>query len=328
MNILIVKLGALGDVVNTLPLVINLKSQLGANITWLVEPLSYPLVSRHRFVDEAVLFDKVRWRSSVKDVIHRLRAVRFDLALDLQRILKSGFFTLSANCRRRVGFDRRRCKELTGLFPFERIPPSQPPSHMLDQYLEFASYLGLKPLPVTWEIPTGGTTPIELPSSYAVLNIGATKPANRWFPERFALLAEKLADRYGIQSVLTGGAEDRQLAEQISSRGSGALTDLVGKTSLPELVEVLNGSRLVISCDTGPMHLAVALGRSVVALFGPADPRRTGPYRGKVIQSAIDCAPCGLRRCHRDDCMKAITVEDVLAGIEQLLAGAAADKSG
>jgi lipopolysaccharide heptosyltransferase II len=321
LNILVVKLGALGDVVNTLPLVINLKTRLGATVHWVVEPLSYPLVSRHRFVDHAILFDKFRWRSSLKDVLHRLRAVRFDLALDLQRILKSGFFTLGANCQRRVGFDRRRCKELTGLFPFERIPPADPQAHMLDQYLEFATYLGLEKCQIRWEIPAGSKVPIDLPPNFVVLNIGATKPANRWVPERFALLAEKLSKTYQLKTVLTGGVEDRPRAQQITVRKVDGMTDLVGKTSLAELIEVLRASRLVVSCDTGPMHLAVALHKPVVALFGPANPMRTGPYRGHVIQPDLDCIACGLRRCNTRDCMKAITVDDVLHGVEKLLAG-------
>lgn len=320
MNVLFVKLGALGDVINTLPLAINLKARLGATIHWLVEPLSYPLIVRHAHVDHAILFDKYRWRPSLTAVRRQLRAVRYELTLDLQRILKSGFFALSADSRRRIGFDRRRCKEFTWLLPFERIPPSDPQAHMLDQYLEFARYLGLERPEVRWEIPLSGQHRIGLPPDYAVLNIGATKPANRWYPERFASLAEALAERYQIQCVLTGGAEDRPGAERIAAVGVAGLVNLVGKTSLPDLVEVLNGARFVVSCDTGPMHLAVALNTPVIALFGPADPRRTGPYRGYVIQKTLDCIPCHRRKCDRRDCMLAITVEDVLAGVERVLA--------
>jgi ADP-heptose:LPS heptosyltransferase len=191
---------------------------------------------------------------------------------------------------------------------------------MLDQYLEFATYLGLDQCQISWEIPAGDNALIDLPSNYVVLNIGATKPANRWVPERFALLAEKLSDRYQMRTVLTGGVEDRHRAQQITVRGLDGTTDLVGKTSLAELIEVLRASRLVVSCDTGPMHLAVALHKPVVALFGPANPRRTGPYRGHVIQPDINCIACGLRRCNTRDCMHAITVDDVLHGVEKLLA--------
>jgi ADP-heptose:LPS heptosyltransferase len=319
-NVLFVKLGALGDVINTLPLAINLKARLGATIHWLVEPLSYPLISRHACVDHALLFDKYRWQSSLKAVRRQLRAIRFDLVLDLQRILKSGYFALSANSERRIGFDRKRCKEFSWLFPFERIPAGDPQNHMLNQYLEFASYLGLDRPEVRWEIPLNGQTQIGLPSEYMVLNIGATKPANRWFPERFAMLAEKLFERYRIACVLTGGAEDRQPAARIMAGEFPGLVNLVGKTALMDLVEVLNGARLVVSCDTGPMHLAVALHKPVVALFGPANPKRTGPYRGHVIQKSLACIPCNLRKCDTQDCMQAITVADVLEGVARVLA--------
>ena len=321
MKILFVKLGALGDVINTLPLAINLRARWGAEIYWLVEPLSYPLIRRHAHVDHAVLFDKYRWRSSLRAVRRRLRAVRFDLALDLQRILKSGYFALSVDSRRRIGFDRGRCKEFSWVFPFERIPPGDPQAHMLDQYLEFATYLGLDRCEIRWDIPITGRAMPDLPSDYVVLNIGATKPANRWYPQRFAALAAEIAGRHRIPCLLTGGSEDRPRAVGIVAAGGDGILNWVGKTSLMELIEVLNGSRLVVSCDTGPMHLAVALNRPVVALFGPANPKRTGPYRGTVIQKSIECIPCSRRKCDTQDCMRAITVADVMEGVDRVLAG-------
>jgi ADP-heptose:LPS heptosyltransferase len=319
-KILFVKLGALGDVINTLPLAVNLKTRWDATIYWLVEPLSYPLIQRHPHVDHALLFDKHHWRTALPGVHRQLRAVRFDLTLELQRILKSGYFAWRADSRRRIGFDRGRCKELSWIFPFERIPAGDPHAHMLDQYLEFGDYLGLDRGGIRWDIPVDGRPPGGLPADYVVLNIGATKPANRWVPERFAGLAARIFARYQIPCVLTGGPEDRQRSERIAAAGGAAILDRVGKTSLAELVEVLNGARLVVSCDTGPMHLAVALSKPVVALFGPADPRRTGPYRGVVIQKALDCMPCNRRKCRQRDCMHAITVADVMEGVERTLA--------
>jgi ADP-heptose:LPS heptosyltransferase len=322
LKLLIIKLGALGDVVNTLPLAVNLKTRLQAEIHWLVEPLSHPLVAGHPFVDRAILFDKHHWRSSLADVRREIRGVRYDAALDLQRILKSGFFCLQARAARRIGFDRRRCKEMTWLLPFERIAPGDPGDHMLRQYLEFAGHFGLPRCEVRWEIPLDRSgPPLDLPQDYVVLNIGATKPANRWLAERFAALADTVFDEFHLPCVLTGGPEDRGRAELIRTAARRPPFDLVGRTALPDLIAVLRNSRLVVTGDTGPMHLAVALGRKVVALFGPADPRRTGPYRGHVIQKATACAdaPCGLKNCAGRDCMKAITVADVVDEMAPLL---------
>jgi len=320
MDILLIKLGALGDVINTLPLAIHLKTHFKARIHWLVEPLSYPLIASHGWIDQAILFDKHNWKAALGNVKQQIRHTKFDITLDLQRILKSGFFCLMADSRRKIGFDRKRCKEMTWLLPFERIPPADPNEHMLTQYMEFAAYLGTAPREIRWDIPLTDTSPAGLPDEYIVLNIGATKPANRWLPDRFAALADAIYDRYHIFCVLTGGPEDNQRAASITAAAKTELINLVGQTSLMQLIAVIDGARLVVSCDTGPMHLAVALGKEVVALFGPANPRRTGPYKGHVIHKELNCAPCSLRKCRKDDeCMQAITPEDILPVLKGIL---------
>ena len=200
---------------------------------------------------------------------------------------------------------------MTWLLLYERIPASDPSAHMLLQYLEFADYLGVSPdNDIRWDIPVSNKMPGGLPEKYVVLNIGATKPANRWTPEGFAILSDAIRQRFNISSVLTGGPEDAGLAEQILSINNAAI-NLVGKTSIPELTSVLNNSACVVTCDTGPMHLAVALGRKVVALFGPSDPRRTGPYKGRVVRSGLSCAPCNRKTCEIPACMDAIRPEAV-----------------
>lgn len=318
MEILFVKLGAMGDVINTLPLAIALKERLGARIHWLVEPLSLPLVAGHPAVAETILFERKRWAASIPEVIKAVRAVRFDIVLDLQRTIKSGSFAFAANGKRRIGFDKARCKELTWLFPFERISPQDPKRHMLLQYLEFAGHLGVNDPEIRWDIPVSGVHRFQLPEQYLVLNIGATKPANKWTTQGFADLARQAEKRFGVRSVLTGGPEDRAMAEEIVRLGGSGVINLVGATTVTELKEVLARAKAVVSCDTGPMHLAVALGREVIALFGPADPRRTGPFKGVVIQKETPCAPCNRRSCDNPVCMLAITPADVMERIEAL----------
>ncbi len=318
MDILIIKIGALGDVINTFPLVVNLKTKLGARIHWVVGPLSLPLVKDHPYVDKAIVFDRQKWKTSLPNVVKQLRKQTFDITLDLQRILKSGMLSLSVKTGSRIGFDRKRCKEMTWILPFKRIPESNPFSHMLHQYLEFATYLNVPSNNVRWEIPVSGNIPFDLPKDYIVLNIGATKPANMWTEKGFAALAHILKNNFHIDSVLTGSVEDTGMANRIAASSSREVINLAGKTSINELKEVLAGSKAVVSCDTGPMHLAVALGKDVVALFGPADPRRTGPFSGQVIQKDLPCVPCNKRKCKDPICMKEITPEDVIKRLEEL----------
>lgn len=313
MDILIVKLGALGDVINTLPLAIVLKQQIDARIHWVTAPLSYPLLCEHEAVDRAILFDRRDNIASTVALLRELRSRKFDLVFDLQRILKSGLICLAAKGKRKIGFDRRRCKELTWLLPFERIPGSDPNAHMVHQYLDFAYHLGLKEQKVDWRIGTKGEKPKVLSGKYVVLNIGATKPANRWLADGFVDLVRMLQRRHHVPCVLTGGPEDIPMARRIEDALKGSVCNLVGKTSLTDLIGVINGAAVVVTCDTGPMHLAVALGKRVVALFGPSDHHRTGPFNGKVIRAKMNCAPCGRKACPEPLCMEAIHPESVLA---------------
>ena len=123
----------------------------------------------------------------------------------------------------------------------------------------------------------------------------------------------------GIVSVITGGPEDTPMSDVIMKLTQTPVINLCGQTSLLELRDVLYHSLIVVSCDTGPMHLAVALGKKTVALFGPSDPRRTGPYKGFVVSKRSECSPCNRRRCETPHCMDLITAEDVLAKIESVI---------
>jgi len=319
MDILIVKLGALGDVINTLPLAIALKNHLKARIHWLVAPLSYPIVSQHPAVDRAIIFDKNQTLSSLMAVRKQIDAQVYDLSLDLQRTMKSSLFCLASKSRRRIGFDRRRCKELTWMFPFERIPATSSVTHMVLQYLEFAEYLGVPQDDIRWELPISDKRHDLVPENYIVLNIGATKSANKWTPEGFAYLIDAAWQRFGLASAITGGKEDAEMANTIWAISVQKGINLVGKTTLAELTDVLSCAKAVVTCDTGPMHLAVALGKEVVALFGPSDHGRTGPFKGHVIEKGLHCAPCNKRNCADPRCMKEISPEVVMEKLTEIL---------
>jgi ADP-heptose:LPS heptosyltransferase len=319
-DILIIKLGALGDVINTLPLAMALKKQLGAHIHWLVAPLSYPLLKEHQAVEHTILFDRSKGASTISSLLHALMSQQFDAVLDLQRILKSSLFCSVARGKRKIGFDKRRCKELTWLLPFERIPASDPQAHMVHQYLEFAHYLGIHDAAVEWGIETGGHRPEGLPAEFVVLNIGATKAINRWTAKGFSILAQMIHQHHRLPCVLTGGREDAPMARIIQSAAGESVCNLVGGTSLPELIDVIDTAVAVISCDTGPMHLAAALGKKVIALFGPSNHRRTGPYQGMVIRSKVASVPRGPEMHAQAACMAAIRPEHVFRVLSREIA--------
>lgn len=176
---------------------------------------------------------------------------------------------------------------------------------MLDQYLEFSSYLGIdEPQIIQWNIPQF-ELPISLPEKYVVLNTGATKAANKWFEESFAELADLIYQRTDFTPLLTGGPEDRGFSEKISELCINKPVNMTGKTNLEELTEILRNAQFLISSDTGPMHLGVALGVKTAGLFGPSNPVRTGPYYGKIITgNNFSCLNCGKKHCKTRECMK------------------------
>lgn len=324
-KILLVKLGSIGDVVNTLPLVNALKEGMpDVELAWLIESKSYPIVENHRAVDRFIIHQRSNGLRGAWEALQEIRGYRPDLIIDLQRILRSSFFTYFSGCRRRLGFDRHRCKECSWLFTNEKIPPKDKNNHMVNQYLEFACYLGVSDPEIYFDLPVslsdrakvGKTFPTEEPvGKYIALNVGATKPANRWPAEYWSRLAELILERTDYTVILTGGSDDMERGISISNSvgDKGRLIDYTGRTSLKELGALFLSARLVVTGDTGPMHIASALGVRTIGLFGPADPNRTGPFRHRelVIKTEVPCAPCGRRKCHDLQCMKSISPERV-----------------
>lgn len=328
-RILIVKLGSIGDVVNTLPLVNVLREGFPeAEIGWLIEPKSFPIVEGQEAVNRFIIHRRGGGVAAAREAIREIREFAPDLVLDLQRILRSSFFTFFSGGQRRLGFDRRRSKEFSWLFTNWKIPARDPGRHMVSQYLEFAEFLGLSESEVRFCIPLaekdrGGARelipPGVLQGGFVALNVGAAKPANRWPVFRWAELAELILSRRREAVVLTGGVEDRdrgrEIAEAISDRSR--VFDCTGQTGLKELAGLFSLARAVVSGDSGPMHIASALGVRTVGIFGPADPRRTGPFQhlDLAVRSEAFCAPCGKRSCRRPWCLEEVKAEKVLARI-------------
>jgi ADP-heptose:LPS heptosyltransferase len=240
-----------------------------------------------------------------------LRAARYEMAIDLQRLAKSALLARRSGARRLLGFDRARTKEGSFLLTRERIEPGDRGVHMVEQYLEFARYLGLSDARAELSLPHDVTSEqwaeswISQHGSPLLLNLGASKPRKLWPAERFGDLALAVQNEFDVTIAFTGSAPDAAFAARAlgraDSRAAGRPAqwfDLTGRTSLLQLAALQRRSLGVVTCDTGPMHIAVACGARVLTLFGPGEPRRTGPYAQmeNVVRIRSDGTAAGLER--------------------------------
>lgn len=321
-RITLVKLGAIGDAVNSLPLVNRLRDGLPeARIQWVIGPLAHGLLAGHAAVDDFVVLDSKRvgdWPRAVRE----LRAARPDLVIDLQRILKSAVLTRLSGAPRRLGFDRARCKEAAWIFTNERIAPSPSPGVTVAQYLEFADHLQLPPSAPRWDLPLEPWNDSRDASRPLVaLNLGASKEANLWYTDAWAALGDALVREFDAQVVLSGGPQDRATADEVLRIARETFDDRVGRLNLKQSAGLFDAADLFIGGDTGPLHMSVAVGTPVVALFGAADPLRTGPFGmpDSVLTHPTDCQPCRKRHCFvaGHPCMRKLAADDVMQRVRQ-----------
>jgi heptosyltransferase I len=328
-SICIVMLTAVGDAVHVLPVIHALKRQDPATrVTWLLQPGPAALVQGHPAVDEIFLFERDRGARAFVDVRRALAGRRFDVALALQPYFKAGVLTALVPAPIRLGYDRQRARDLTWLFTNRRLA-AHAPQHVQDEFLEFAAALGAAPEPLEWRL---GPWPHErerqraLLASYdrpvAVLVVGTTKPEKNWIPERWAELADALYADFGLLPVLAGG---RSALEQATERAILSLArhrppSTLGRTTLRDVVALLDGAALVVSLDTGPLHMAVALDRPVVSLIGYKNPVRFGPYRrfhDLIVNAYGETHRNGrLATDSRPDRMRTVMVRDALERVQ------------
>jgi lipopolysaccharide heptosyltransferase II len=335
-KILIILHGSIGDVTRALPLAGLLRQGFPrAHIAWSVEPASLPLLERAPAIDEIIVFDRRRpWRSLIPFVF-KVRAAKFDLVLDLQRLLKSGVISWLSGAPLRLGFHRRDSKEFNWLFNNLRIGEFGEGISKLEHYLKFADFLGVKRRPLEWplilseaEKAAAATFLKDVNPAFAVLFVGARWPSKRWFAEQIAKCSDLLRARHGLDSVLLGSREDEELAQQAMVCANGSALNLVGQTSLREAIGIIQRARVAIGPDTGLMHIAAAVGTPVVSLWGATDPRRTGPYGFDhlAIQGRASCVPCRRRHCPIGRvCMRSISEEQIAAKVELALREKKAD---
>jgi lipopolysaccharide heptosyltransferase II len=318
-------MGSLGDVARGLALISHIKTQRPqSRITWLVEPKCADLVGLHPQIDSIIIFKRAWSLMAVRDLVQQLRKDHFDITLDLQRHLKSGFFARLSNGKRRIGFHRKNAKESNWIFNTEHIDYFSETLPKLQHYFKFLDYLGF-PEPV--EVDFGfsqfkahqylpnGLSAVRHPL-VAVL-LGSRWESKNWFVEGYIQLVQRIMATTDFKVALIGDRSQAADAQKISDNvKSKEMINLVGKTSLAELTAVLKHATAAIGPDSGPGHLAAAVGTPYVALFGPTSPKRTAPYGCEhlVVQASLNCIPCYKKQCpeHTKQCMHAICADDIM----------------
>ena len=362
-KILLIKLSAVGDIVHTLPVLNKLRRRYpNAQIDWLVTPAIGELLRHHPALNNVIDFERDTsappWAWSALTSYARLaakvRRAGYDLAIDLHCQSRSAFLAFVSGAPVRIGFDKERpevwansrkvtndfrkhawqgAREGAWLFYTHRIPLPTLDVHVIDHYQSVGNLLGFAPSPTdfSFHIPQAAHERVAAllrqrgigDARLAVIAPRGNWQTKRWPDEKSAAVARHFMSR-GYAAVLVGAPRERAVGEAIARLAPGAV-DLTGETSLSELAALIDRAAICIAHDSGPMHLAVALGRPVVALFGPSDEVWAGPYHrdNAVARWSLPCAPCYLRRLksctHGHACMEELPAEAVIEQAESVL---------
>ena len=323
---------------HALPVLAALRSAYpDAHIAWLVNRTFAPLLAGNPLLNEVIEFDRRRygrmwWNLRANLAFWRfvaeIRSRRFDLVIDLQGLIRSGLLAWFSGARRRVGLATAR--EGAWVFYNQRVRPDADVEHAVDKNLALVRAIGVKA--ETPEFPLGlqdqersaarrilaKSAGREIEHFTAVMP-GARWDSKRWSTEKLAALIDRMHEAGLPHCVLLGGPDDHELAAEIVSRCRTPVVDLIGQTSLRELTALIDLADQVVCHDSGPMHIAAALGKPTVAVFGPTNPRRTGPYSpaARVVTHEIDCAPCYRRECPlgHHDCMQKLAADKVFEAV-------------
>jgi heptosyltransferase-1 len=337
-RILIIKPSSLGDVVHALPVLAVLRrSWPAAHIAWLVSSSFAPLLDRHPMLNEVIPFDRAHfgriWRSprifaDFWRLVAKIRRRRFELVIDQQGLIRSGLLALLSGARRRVGFATAR--EGAWLFYSHRVKPAATVEHAVDRNLLLAKALGLQveepEFPLALQ-PSERAAAKDLLTeaaggqleAFTAIVPGARWKTKRWPADRLAALIDRLQSHGLPRCVLLGSPNDRAVADEIVRTCRSDVVNLVGRTDLKELTALMDLASCVVCHDSGPMHIAAALAKPMVAIFGPTNPARTGPYSptASVVTHPVPCAPCYRRTCpyQHHNCMRRLDVERVFNAV-------------
>jgi lipopolysaccharide heptosyltransferase I len=331
-RVLIVRLSAIGDVLHGLPVLNALRDALPAAwLGWIVEGRTAELLQGHRALDEVIQVPRgwLKSPATVWRLRRRLRALRIEVAIDLQGLTKSALAAWLSGARRRIGPAGAEGRELSSWLNNERVEPRA--AHVVDRYLELLRPLGIHPVQARFDLPEPAPAAVMagqtlaglgLNSGFAIINPGAGWPSKLWPPDRFAQLARHLGHRRGVPSlVVWAGPQEHAWADEIV-RASAGQARLAPPTSLVELAALCRRARLFIGSDTGPLHLAAAVGTPCVGLFGPMPAARNGPYGAQhiALQQVLLTGSSRERRTANNESMQAIPVDQVAAACDTILA--------
>ena len=343
-KILIVKPSALGDVVHSLPVLSVLRRNFSeAHIAWLVKKEFAGVLAGCAALDQIIAWDRGRWRTvrqgwqSLSEFWRFIKAIEltgFDLVIDLQGLFRSGLMAYGTGAPVRVGFSTAR--ELSHKFYNIKVDPPSIAMHAVDRYLFVADRLRLASGPARFELGVDDNARREMLARFGarkhagqpLVAVAASTqwPTKEWPAKRFAEVADGLISTFDARIVLVGTSDERERADTVRYHMRGDAVNVAGETTLPELVALIAEADLIVTNDSGPMHIADALGTPLVAVFGPTDPVRTGPYlqrRNVVRAEDCACAPCLRRYCTERHCMHRIPAGAVLRVAERLLNGRA-----
>jgi lipopolysaccharide heptosyltransferase II len=328
-KVLFFKPGAIGDLLHTLPALKALKKTFpAAHVTVVVSPGLETLLQGTFIADRIQVFDKSKLHKRLRDLVRfglSLRDERYDLFIDLQPSAKSLFLRKLSGAEQVLVY-RKQKKSKAGA---QRL-------HAVENFMETVRPLGITESPAAIELPVRPESlqaidrflaerGVDSSKPLIALNcsVGSARPARNWFPERFALLADRLMDELGAAVVFVGGNEDRELVRRVMDGVRGKAVSAAGEFPLVLTAALLARCSCLVSSDTGPLHLATAVQTPVVGLYGSTDPRRTGPIgKGhRVCIKDLSCVPCEEKQCPHGtrECMSAITVDEVFEEVRKAI---------
>ncbi len=337
---LIVRLSALGDVIHALPMAAALKEAFpDAFVGWAAEKGVKPLLAGNPAVDTFILLDTKAWRRRgffpvLGDAVasfRELRSFSFDTALDAQGLIKSGLIALLSGARERIGFERKHCREgLSSLFTNRHVAPPAGHHHIVEKNLALLAPLGIKPASPRFPLPSFRAyrlmvdtflrrSGLGVAKPLIALHPGAGWPTKRWGEEKFARLGDALALRTGAQIIITWGPGDEGAASRVNSLMASE-PRLAPALTLPQLACLLEHCLMFIGGDTGPLHLAAAMGVPVLGIYGPTTPWRNGPFgvEHALLYRPLPCSGCHKRSCRDPLCILSLTVEEALEAALEL----------
>jgi len=336
-KILIIRLSSLGDILHVLPAFAGLRATFPqARIDWLVGNRFKFLLSAVRGIDTLHVLDTsallhlppqgAPWRQ-MRDLIRSLRAQRYDFSIDFQGLLKTAFLGSLSGSKTRLGFSRNLVREYPAhWFYSQTLDKPQEQVHVLALNQRLAGLAGARPAPVfcDFSVPEDDLRYVDSLLSqkrldgFVVLNPGGGWPTKRWSPEKYGFLAGRIRVELGLSVVVTTGPGEESLYQTIAQHCRDVIHLPV---SFLQLIPLLKKARLFLGGDTGPFHLACALGTAVVGIFGPTSPVRNGPWQDgeEAVVHILPCSACHWRKCPtKNECMD-ITVDEVFAAVTRRL---------